>query len=119
MSQDSTEDEEAYEPPDVDQEMFDIQGEGAIAEPILSVPQVEAEDGAMDIATSFDESSDDSDSDEETTPEPEADNSISANTMRQQDTSIADDLAPEIQPDSIPAGSTLEAVRPPPFRKPS
>ncbi|KAJ4375961.1 hypothetical protein N0V83_001241 [Neocucurbitaria cava] len=110
-SQISTEEEEDYEPPDVEQETSDIHDEAAIAEPVSGVLQVEAEDGAMDIATSSDESSDDSDSDEETTPEPEAaNNTVSAHNVAQHDTNISDDLALELQPEAAVPLSTFEPV---------
>jgi hypothetical protein len=112
-SQVSTEDEEAYEPPDVDQEMSDVEHEAAVAERSPEAGQVEAEDGAMDIASSSEESSDESDSDDEFTPEPEMDmeNSRSANNLPQQDTNVADDLALELQPETTPSAAVVEPVR--------
>ena len=94
-----TQEEEAYEPPDVDEDIPEVQG-GDDAPTHLDAPtgQAEAEDGAMDIATSSsDESSDDSESDDESTPEPDVE-TISAKNPSHQDAEMADDLAPELQP---------------------
>ncbi|KAF1943696.1 hypothetical protein EJ02DRAFT_421122 [Clathrospora elynae] len=107
-SQVSTEDEEAYEPPDVDQEMSDIQIEAATADPSLILPQDDVEEDAMDIASSSEDSSDDSDSDEESTSGPEVGEPISADNLIQGDANIANDLALELQPDPIPAAIAAE-----------
>lgn len=119
QSQVSTEDEEAYEPPDVDEEMTEIaplpeivQAEAVVSE--ASSPG-DADEGAMDIATSssddFDSDSD-SDSDEET--HSELGDSESQTHATQRDTNIADDLAPELQPDTsvaiVPATEHIEDV---------
>ncbi|KAH7377675.1 hypothetical protein BKA66DRAFT_443223 [Pyrenochaeta sp. MPI-SDFR-AT-0127] len=109
-SQVSTEDEEDYEPPDVDQNVPDAPSEAFAAELNNGMHQAEPEDGAMDIATSSSDDSDDSDSDEETTPEPETHISLSANNAPQEDTHFADDLAPELQPEIVPVASGAEAV---------
>jgi len=109
----STEDEEAYEPPDVDEELPDVQADEEVAAVDVAAPEVEAEadaeDGAMDIASS---SSEDSDSDSESESDGEIasgnDETISANQGLQPATNIADDLAQELQPSSAP-----EAVRSP------
>ena len=116
------EDEEAYEPPDVDQEMSDVQSEEG--NDASHVGQAEPDDGAMDIATSSEDSSDDSDSDsdsdsdEESAEEPADENSIPAN-MSHRGTNIADDLAPELQLENKAAVVAVEPVRTSPFVKPS
>ncbi|KAJ4355113.1 hypothetical protein N0V95_003195 [Ascochyta clinopodiicola] len=99
QSQVSTEDEEAYEPPDVEEEMTEVA-------PTTDALQVEAlspgdaDDGAMDIATSSSESEDsDSDSGEET--HSELGESGSEMHATQQDAHIANDLAPELQPETL------------------
>lgn len=117
-SQASTEDEEDYEPPDVDQDMSGVESDAAVAEPIQEIYQAEPEDGAMDIATSSSEDSDDSDSDEESTPEPETHISLLANNAPKGDTNFADDLAPELQSESVTVVPGSEAVRLPSSRKP-
>jgi hypothetical protein len=106
----STEDEEAYEPPDVDEDMPDSQVESLVEQNTDVVnSEVEADEGAMDIASSSsDESSSDSDSDSDGEIDSQSgnDETISANHALQQPTNVADDLAPELQPES-----TLEPVR--------
>ena len=98
-SQVSTEDEEAYEPPDVDEEMTEVA-------PVLDNAQIEAsspgdaDDGAMDIATSSSEDSDDSESDSADETSSDLDDSAAQADVAQQDTNIADDLAPELQPEA-------------------
>ncbi|CAE7014809.1 zf-C3H1 multi-domain protein [Pyrenophora teres f. teres] len=108
-----TEDEEeAYEPPDIDQEMSDVGNDEA--NDASHAGQIEADDGAMDIATSSDDSSDDSDSDsdfdsdEQSTEDPAAETSISANKMSHQSTNIADDIAPELQSENKSAAAAVE-----------
>ncbi|KAF1840162.1 uncharacterized protein K460DRAFT_410763 [Cucurbitaria berberidis CBS 394.84] len=108
-SQVSTEDEEDYEPPDVDQDMSDIQSEAATAEHILDVPPIEVEDGAMDIATSSDESSDDSDSDSESTYEPEVDNTIATNNVPQDNNNTTNNLATASVPEPVSATSNTNS----------
>jgi hypothetical protein len=109
MSDVTTEDEEAYEPPDIDEGISDAHidsdehGVGAGA----YEPQAEAGDGAMDIASSSDDSDSASDSDSSSegdiTMETGKDEMISANHALQGDANIADDLAPELHPESAPA----------------
>lgn len=119
-SQASPQEEEAYEPPDVDEDIPDVQaGEESTADQYEPTAQAEAGDGAMDIATSSDESSDDSESDDESTPEPEMGKSISAYNPLHQDAGIADDLAPELQPEVTSSAATGGPVRQPPYRRPS
>ena len=122
-----TQEEEAYEPPDVDEDIPEVQG-GDDAPTHLDAPtrQAEAEDGAMDIATSSsDESSDDSESDDESTPEPDVE-TISAKNPSHQDAEMADDLAPELQPlrevtstvvagEPVPVPAEIEEPQPPKF----
>jgi hypothetical protein len=123
----STEDEEAYEPPDVEEEMPDTQPDNATMDDGMNAPEVEmeaeveaeAEDGAMDIASSSSEDSDsdsdsDSESDGEIAEEPLHDETISAGQTESNLTNVADDLAPELQPETA-----TEPVRPPPASKPS
>lgn len=99
QSQVSTEDEEAYEPPDVDEEMTEAASVADIAHPEASSPG-DADDGAMDIATSSSEDSDDSDSESDEGTQSEVADSESQMHVTQQDTNIADDLAPELQPET-------------------
>ncbi|USP77719.1 hypothetical protein yc1106_04993 [Curvularia clavata] len=112
-SHSSAEDEEAYEPPDADQEMIDVQAEAPPLDTLPQAGQTEAEDGAMDIASSSDDSSDDSDSDsdEESDSGSEADNTASRINPVRPVTNIADDLAPELQPRTI---SVVDVVEPEP-----
>ncbi|EMD63687.1 hypothetical protein COCSADRAFT_37456 [Bipolaris sorokiniana ND90Pr] len=107
----SAEDEEAYEPPEADQDMADVPNETATSDSVPQARQTEADDGAMDIATSSDDSSDDSDSDEESESDSEADDIISGNNLAHQDNNVADDLAPELQPQTI---SVVDNVQPAP-----
>jgi hypothetical protein len=119
-SQASPQEEETYEPPDVDEEIPDVQANGgAVLTQDEPTVQAEAEDGAMDIATSSDESSDDSESDDESTPEPEMGKSISAYNPLHQDAGIADDLAPELQPEVTPPAAAGGPVRQSPHGRPS
>jgi hypothetical protein len=119
ISQDlATEDEEAYEPPDVDDSIPDTQPPAYQTD-----PEVEAEDGEMDIASSSSEDSDsDSDSDSESDGEISSgsgnDATTTASHALQHIANVADDLAPELQPD--PARELApESVRLPLAPKPS
>jgi len=108
----STEDEEAYEPPDIDEAMPDVQAEAAVPEADLVEAEVEVEDGEMDIASSSEDDSDsdsdsDSESDEEIAEESANDETISASHAGFQTINVADDLAPELQP-----GNASQPVRP-------
>jgi hypothetical protein len=116
----STQEEDAYEPPDVDEDVLEVQGsEDATANLDVPTGQAEAEDGAMDIATSSDESSDDSESDDESTPEPDIE-TISAKNPSHQDAEMADDLAPELQRPEVTSTATAgEPVRQSPSGRPS
>jgi hypothetical protein len=97
QSQVSTEDEDAYEPPDVDEEMAEA-GSGADAiQPETSSPG-DADDGAMDIATSSSEDENDSDSDSDEGTQSESGDDVSQPIVTERNTNIADDLAPELQP---------------------
>jgi hypothetical protein len=124
ISQDlATEDEEAYEPPDVDESMPDTQTPRQIGDLDAAEPEVEAEDGEMDIASSSSEDSDsDSDSDSESDGEISSgsgnDGTTTAGQALQQIANVADDLAPELQPE--PARQLApEPVRPLLASKPS
>lgn len=112
-SQMTTEDEDMYEPPDIDQTLPDVQDENGTTASSIDQPMAEAEDGAMDIATS-DDSSEDSDSDsssgDETSPVPQVDPFISAHAPLQQDTNAVEDPAPQLQPETVPAGPASESV---------
>jgi hypothetical protein len=111
----STEDEEAYEPPDVDEQMSDLQADDEVVDADATALGVEAEDGAMDIASSSSEDSDsDSDSDGEITSVTGNNGDSYASHALQQNTNVADDIAPELQPESA-----QEPVRPPLAAKPS
>ncbi|KAH9880988.1 hypothetical protein J1614_001481 [Plenodomus biglobosus] len=101
-SQVSTEDEEDYEPPDVDQEMPDV----GVAQPGNWVPPVEADDGEMDMATSSSEETSDSDSDGETSSEPD---SISGSNVLPQSTDT-DHLASEWQVAEAAATNVPDSV---------
>lgn len=124
QSQVSTEDEEAYEPPDVDEEMTelvpspDAAHSGAVQSEASS-PE-DADDGAMDIATSSDDSSDDSDSDSDGDTQSELGNSESQRHVPHQDVDIADDLAPQLQPETslqiVPVAEQSPDVSTPPLR---
>lgn len=105
----SADNEEAYEPPEADQDMADVPNETTMSDSVPQARQTEADDGAMDIATSSDDSSDDSDSDEESDSDSEADDTISGNNLAHQDSNVADDLAPELQPQTI---SVVDNVQP-------
>jgi hypothetical protein len=105
----TTEDEEVYEPPDVDQEMPNVQVVDDVADAEATDPEVDAEDGAMDIASSSSEDSDsDSESDGEITSNAGNDETRSASLVYQPDTDVAIELAREMRPE--PA---REPVRPP------
>jgi hypothetical protein len=125
LATEETEDEEAYEPPDVDEGMPDAQDDPKTAGVDVTAPEMEAEDGAMDIASSSSEDSDsDSDSDSgsgsdgEISSESANDGTTIASHALQQIANVSDDLAPELQPESAPAPAP-EPVRPPFVFKPS
>ncbi|KAI8938489.1 hypothetical protein NX059_004381 [Plenodomus lindquistii] len=110
-SQISTEDEEDYEPPDVDRGMADDGHDAATTDTGNATTDtgnttaaVEAGDDEMDIATSSseDSSDSDSDSDDETASEPD---SVSGPSVLPQPTATANDVAPEWQvTDAAPTG---------------
>lgn len=119
----STEDEEAYEPPDVEDGMSNVQADNAVMEGGMPAPEVEAEDGAMDIALSSSEDSDsdsesdsnsDSDSDGEIAEDSPNHDTVSARHTVPETTNVADDLASELQPETAP-----EPVRSPLASRPS
>ncbi|KAH3946496.1 hypothetical protein HBI24_147810 [Parastagonospora nodorum] len=128
----STEDEEAYEPPDIDEAMPDVQAD-------VSVPEtdsveagveadIEAEDGEMDIASSSEDDSDsdsdsESESDGEIAEESANDKTISASNAGLQTINVADDLAPELQPENASqhasaAHEEVEAAKFTPYESP-
>lgn len=96
QSQVSTEEEEAYEPPDVDEEAAEHASTIDAAQIEPSSPG-DADDGAMDIATSSSEDSEDSDSDSNEEMQSEFDDTGSQTHMTKQEINIADDIAPELQ----------------------
>ncbi|KAH7066545.1 hypothetical protein FB567DRAFT_599694 [Paraphoma chrysanthemicola] len=102
----STEEEEAYEPPDVGEVVANVEADGAGVDVEDGVPQVEADDGAMDIASSSSEDSDSDSSSDGEISEPANDATISESHALQDTANQADDLAPELQsetaPESIP-----------------
>lgn len=95
QSQVSTEDEEAYEPPDVDEGMIDAAP--PTAPEVEALSPGDADDGAMDIATSSSEDSEDSASDSDDETRSELEDFESQTHVAQQDTNIADIIAPELQ----------------------
>lgn len=110
QSQVSTEDEEVYEPPDVDEEMTVDTSEDtsdidttqpAAAQSELSYLE-DVDDGAMDIATSSSDESDDSesdsDSDSDEGSQAEHESAEASPLAAQPNTNIADDLASKLQP---------------------
>ncbi|KAF1931920.1 uncharacterized protein M421DRAFT_417653 [Didymella exigua CBS 183.55] len=118
QSQVSTEDEEAYEPPDVNEEMTEGGPAAEIAQAETVVPEAsspgDADDGAMDIATSSEEESDDSDSESDEETQSELGGPESQTRAASQDDNIADDLAPELQLETsvatVPATRHIEDV---------
>lgn len=119
QSQVSTEDEEAYEPPDVNDEMTEVALPVDAAHPEPS-SLGEADDGAMDIATSSSDSSDVSDSEAEGETQSDMEESESEVHVAQQDTNVADGLAPELQPGTsaviIPPADQLQNASSSPTR---
>jgi hypothetical protein len=94
----TTEDEEVYEPPDVDQDMSEVQAVDDVDNVEATDLELEADDGAMDIASSSSEDSDsDSDSEGEITSNAGNDETRSASLVFQPDTDNANDLARELQ----------------------
>ncbi|KAH8711999.1 hypothetical protein GQ44DRAFT_776339 [Phaeosphaeriaceae sp. PMI808] len=93
----STEDEEAYEPPDIEEEIPNTQLEDGYSEADVATNQLEVGDEAMDIASS---SSDDSDSDSDSDMSSQAGNVeiTPAHRAIQQQPNIPNDLAQEVQP---------------------
>jgi hypothetical protein len=111
----TTEDEEVYEPPDVDEDMSNMQAVDEVDDIEATDLELEADDGAMDIASSSSEDSDsDSDSDGELTSNAGNDETRSASLVFQPDTDVANDIVRELQPE--PA---REPVRLPFAAKPS
>jgi hypothetical protein len=89
-------DEEAYEPPDIDQPMLDIEPSQTAMNNSLGTQHGEAEDGAMDISSPSVES----DSSDSPSPSP-ADNTspeqIAFNMDVRHSVTVADDLATQLQ----------------------
>jgi hypothetical protein len=126
QSQVSTEDEEVYEPPDVDEEMTEDTPEVDVTQPAATQSELssleDVDDGAMDIATSSSDESDgsesdsDSDSDEGSQVEPES--AEASPRAAQPNTNIANDLAFELQPQNsaitVPAAELSHNVSFPP-----
>ncbi|KAL5115443.1 hypothetical protein ACEQ8H_006665 [Pleosporales sp. CAS-2024a] len=106
----STEDEEAYEPPDIEEDMLDTQANDVVVENDTDAVAVEADDGAMDIASSSYEDSD-SDSDSDSGSDSESDGEVTEYSTEGQTISashsaplainVADDLAPELQSENV------------------
>jgi hypothetical protein len=106
----SDDDEDMYEPPEVDQPVFEMRPTQTPASHNAISQQVEADDGAMDISSSSDES------DESESPSPSAaDNAspkpIELNKGAEEYITIADDLAPELQVAPAPAATVDASVR--------
>ncbi|KAF1919466.1 hypothetical protein BDU57DRAFT_512582 [Ampelomyces quisqualis] len=127
----STEDEEAYEPPDVDERMPDPQANDQVAEIDGPGPELEAEvdDGAMDIASSSEEDPDspsDSDSeseDGEIASQSGNDETTPASHAMSQAADVAIDSAPELQPGAVlelvpAANEEVEKVKFTPYESP-
>lgn len=101
-------DEDPYEPPDVDQPMMDLEPIGSAAESKLNAQQGEIEEEEMDMSTSSDS---DSDSSSESSEEelngpafaPSSKNPGSSET-------VADDLAPELQPEASAVASVSQEL---------
>ncbi|KAL6711586.1 hypothetical protein ACN47E_004520 [Coniothyrium glycines] len=112
-SQISTEDEETYEPPDVEEETSEMKSKDASAVKDVIPGPAEAGEGAMDIETSSDSSNDsDSDSEDDTTSEPDKDVATPANNLAENTANITDDIAPELQPElvTVPPVADLEEI---------
>jgi hypothetical protein len=113
------EDEDPYEPPDVDQPMTNIESGAATTEHKSTAQQVEIEEEEMDMSTSSDENSD---SDTSSEPSEEEPNRLALALSRKNPGSsvtVADDLAPELQPDaSAGASVSQERVVPPVTQEP-
>lgn len=126
QSQVSTEDEEVYEPPDVDEEMTEDVAEINVAQPAATQSEIssleDVDDGAMDIATSSSDESDgsesDSDSDSDEVSQAELESAEASPRATQPNTNVADDLASELQPRNftiaVPATETPHNVSFPP-----
>ncbi|KAH7065683.1 hypothetical protein BKA63DRAFT_585573 [Paraphoma chrysanthemicola] len=98
----STEEEEAYEPPDVGEVVANVEADGAGVDVDDVVPQAEADDGAMDIASSSSEDSDSDSSSDGEISEPANDATISESHALQDTANQANDLAPELQSETAP-----------------
>jgi hypothetical protein len=130
QSQISTEDEEAYEPPDVDNLTYETAPLGdkdAVEQPPQNshvVPQASSpgdnDDGAMDIATSSSDDSDNSESESNLDEELQSDLDMSGSQVdvTQEDLNIANDIAPELQP-NLTAAVVPVAAQPNDVRLPS
>ncbi|KAF2114238.1 hypothetical protein BDV96DRAFT_600955 [Lophiotrema nucula] len=98
--------EEAYEPPDVAEEITNHPTDSA---PTVPIPDAQVmsvdEPGAMDISMS---SSEDSDSDDSSSEPPPA-LFISSSNAKSGSVGFADDLAPELQSQTVPATQTVLA----------
>ncbi|KAL1606320.1 hypothetical protein SLS60_003722 [Paraconiothyrium brasiliense] len=96
----TNEDEDPYEPPDVDQPMMDIEPGHAGVEPRSNAHQGEADEEEMDMSTSSDDDSD-SDTSSESSAEEPSEPALAPNSKNPgSSVTVADDLAPELQPDA-------------------
>ncbi|KAF2438500.1 hypothetical protein P171DRAFT_436974 [Karstenula rhodostoma CBS 690.94] len=105
----TNEDEDPYEPPDVDQPMMDLEPSGSTAEPNSNAQQGEIEEEEMDISTSSDSDSD-SDTSSESSGE-ERNGPVFAPSSKNPGSSVtvADDIAPEPQLEASAVASVSQA----------
>ncbi|KAJ4356673.1 uncharacterized protein N0V89_004709 [Didymosphaeria variabile] len=96
----TNEDEDPYEPPDVDQPMMHIDPGHASVEPQPNDQQGEVEEGEMDMSTSSGDDSDSDTSSESSAEEPNEPALASSSKNPGSSVTVADDLAPELQPDA-------------------
>ncbi|KAL5453848.1 hypothetical protein PMIN07_007779 [Paraphaeosphaeria minitans] len=109
----ANDDEDPYEPPDVDQPMVDLELSGSAAELNSNVQQVEVEEEEMDISTSSDSDSDSDTSSESSEEEPNGPAFAPSSKNPGSSVTVADDLAPELQSDaSVVAPVSQDIVEP-------
>lgn len=101
------EDEEVYEPPDFDEPILDDEPHEADASLEATVQHGDAEEGAMNISTPSSDESEDFDSGPQSAAENTNDEFTPFNTGPEQSVPVADDLAPELQSETVPVGELM------------
>jgi hypothetical protein len=119
VSPPAKEDEDPYEPPDVDQPMMDLESGGTTTAPKTNAQQGEVEEEEMDMSTSSDENSGSDTSSESLEEEPTGPALALSRKNLGSSVTVADDLVPELQPDASAGASVSQEIVMPPVKQES